>query len=127
MITLAYILLSLGAVLILIAAVGILRMPDLYMRASAVTKASVLGVGLMLIGAIFYFQSFGVAMRALAIIFFVVATGPVGAHMISRAAYIRGEKLWDKTVTDDLKEMYDKDTHELASGEEEKFKNENPI
>lgn len=115
----AYILLSFGAVLIFIAAVGILRMPDLYMRASAVTKASVLGVGLMLIGAIFYFQSFGVAMRALAILFFVVATGPVGAHMIARAAYITGEKLWDKTVHNDMKGMYDKDTHELSSGEEE--------
>ena len=115
MIITAYILLSIGAILIFIASVGILRMPDLYMRASAVTKASVLGVGLMLIGVIFYFQAFGVAMRALAILFFVVATGPVGAHMIGRAAYISGEKLWDKTTHDDLKGMYEKETRELLS------------
>ena len=119
MILVAYIFLTIGAVLIFIASVGILRMPDLYMRASAVTKASVLGVGLMLLGAIFYFQSFGVGMRAMAIIFFVIITGPVGAHMITRAAYITGEKLWPKTIQDDLKDMYDKDTHKLASGEEE--------
>ena len=120
MIITAYILLSVGAILIFIASVGILRMPDLYMRASAVTKASVLGVGLMLIGVIFYFQAFGVAMRALAILFFVVATGPVGAHMIGRAAYISGEKLWDKTTHDDLNGMYEKETHELLSKKQRK-------
>lgn len=114
----AYIFLIIGAILILIASIGLLRMPDLYMRASAVTKASVLGVGLMLLGVIFYFQSFGVGMRALAIIFFVIITGPVGAHMITRAAYITGEKLWYKTSRDDLKDMYDIETHELSSGEE---------
>ncbi|MGI8892197.1 MAG: monovalent cation/H(+) antiporter subunit G [Bacteroidia bacterium] len=123
MITIAYILLSLGAVLIFIASVGILRMPDVYMRASAVTKASVLGVGLMLVGAIFYFQSFGVGMRALAILFFVVATGPVGAHMIARAAYVSGEKLWSKTTHDDLKEKYDNDTHELSSNKHDDEEN----
>ena len=118
----AQILLIIGALLIFIASVGVLRMPDLYMRASAVTKASVLGVGFMLLGAIFYFESFGVGMRAMAIIFFVIITGPVGAHMITRAAYITGEKLWYKTSQDDLKDMYDKDTHELASGEKEASK-----
>src|SRR5690606_41395019 len=49
------ILCTIGAVAILIAAVGILRMPDFYLRLSVTVKAATLGGGLLLLGAAFYF------------------------------------------------------------------------
>jgi multicomponent Na+:H+ antiporter subunit G len=112
------ILLSLGTFFVLTAAIGILRMPDVYMRLSVVTKAATFGVGLMLAAIAVHFGNFSITVRVLAIIFFIFLTGPVAAHMIGRAAYFIGDPLWDKTVRDDLKGKYNKETESLASSEE---------
>jgi len=106
---------ALGSLFILLAAIGIVRMPDVYLRISVTTKAATLGVGLILAGAAFYFNDFSVTSRVLAIIFFLVLTAPVGAHMIGRASYFIGTPLWKKSVTDDLKGQYDRDTYALGS------------
>ncbi len=105
----------LGAFLICLAAVGILRMPDLFLRMSATAKAGTLGVGLMLFAAILHFQNFVITSRALAIIVFLFLTAPVAAHMIARAAYFDGTPLWEGTVRDDLKYHYQLATHALDS------------
>jgi multicomponent Na+:H+ antiporter subunit G len=107
-----------GAFFILIASVGLVRMPDIYMRASAVTKAATLGLALMLIAVMFFFNNHVITIKALAIIFFTFLTGPVGAHVIGRAAYFVGDKLWDQTFRDDLKNKYDRETHSLSSEED---------
>jgi multicomponent Na+:H+ antiporter subunit G len=95
-------LLLLGTLFILLSAVGILKMPDLYTRMSATTKASTLGIGLVLLGTILYWQDFGIASRAIAIILFLFLTAPVAAHIIGRAAYFGGEPLWKETCIDEL-------------------------
>lgn len=97
-------LLLLGTFFILLSAIGILRMPDLYTRMSATTKASTLGIGLVLIGTTLYWHDFGIASRSIAIILFLFLTAPVAAHIIGRAAYFGGEPLWDETRIDELKE-----------------------
>ncbi len=104
---------SSGALFILLAAIGILRMPDFYLRVSVTTKAATLGVGLILTSAAVAFQQFAVTSRVIAIIIFILLTGPVGAHIIGRAAYFIGVKLWDKTGTDDLKGKYNDRNHKL--------------
>jgi multicomponent Na+:H+ antiporter subunit G len=109
------ILATFGAIFILLAAVGLLRMPDLYLRISVTTKAATLGVGLVLIAAAVYFNELAVTSRVLAIILFVMLTAPVGAHLIGRAAYFIGIPLWKKSVLDQLKGMYQKRTHKLMS------------
>ncbi|MDP8305348.1 MAG: monovalent cation/H(+) antiporter subunit G [Candidatus Chlorobium antarcticum] len=96
-------LLLMGSLFILLSAVGILRMPDLYTRMSATTKASTLGIGLVLIGTILYWQDFGIASRAIAIIVFLFLTAPVAAHVIGRAAYLGKVPLWEKTHIDEFK------------------------
>ncbi|NMB80582.1 MAG: monovalent cation/H(+) antiporter subunit G [Ignavibacteria bacterium] len=106
-------LIILGSLMILISSIGLIRMPDLYMRMSATTKATTLGVGFVLIGTAIFFWEVGIVSRLLIIIVFLLLTAPVAAHMIGRAAYIDGVKLWDKTSVDELKNKYDKDTHEL--------------
>ncbi|GEO22116.1 monovalent cation/H(+) antiporter subunit G [Cyclobacterium qasimii] len=116
---------ALGAIFILLAAVGVIRMPDLYLRISVTTKAATLGIGLLLISAAIYFNEIGITSRVLAIITFILLTAPVGAHMIGRASYFSGVKLWSKSKEDDLKGKYHPKTHGLASGMDEiKEKNE---
>lgn len=107
--------LILGAFFMLVAGFGMLRMPDLFTRMSAATKASTLGTGLMLTAMALHFWEAGVTSRAIAIILFTFATAPVSAHMIGRAAYSDGVPLWKGTRYDELKGRYDDDRQILAS------------
>lgn len=107
---------TIGALAILFASIGILRMPDFYLRLSVTVKASSLGVGLLLIcAAIMFPDDASVTTKSIAIIFFLFITAPVAAHMIGRAAYFTGIPLWKGTVVDELDGMYNKKTHELES------------
>ena len=109
---------TVGVATILLAAVGIVRMPDIYLRISVTTKAATMGMGLLLIGAAVYFNELGITSRVIAIIIFLLITAPVGAHMIGRASYFTGIKMWKKSAYDDIKGKYDPKTHELSSDEE---------
>ena len=104
---------GIGALFIFLAAAGIVRMPDFYLRVSVTTKAATLGVGMVLIAAAIFFSDFAVTSRVVAIIFFLLLTSPVSAHMIGRASYFIGTKMWSRSVSDDLKGKYNKETHEL--------------
>ncbi|HSI76199.1 MAG TPA: monovalent cation/H(+) antiporter subunit G [Lunatimonas sp.] len=112
-----FILSTLGALFILLAAIGVVRMPDLYLRISVTTKAATLGIGLILGAAAIYFGDTAITSRAMAIILFMLLTAPVGAHMIGRASYFTGVKLWLDSHYDDLKDQYDPKTHKLSSEE----------
>lgn len=105
----------LGSFLMFLAGVGLLRLPDIFLRMSAATKASTLGAGFILLAAALYFEDLGTTSRAIATIFFLLLTGPVAAHRIARAAYFDGSPLWEGTLRDDLRGHYDQHTHELES------------
>lgn len=105
----------LGAFLMFLAGVGLLRLPDIFLRMSAATKASTLGAGFILLAAALYFEDLGTTSRAIATIFFLLLTGPVAAHRIARAAYSDGSPLWEGTLRDDLRGHYDQHTHEIES------------
>lgn len=107
-----------GSVAILIASIGILRMPDFYLRLSVTIKAATLGIGLLLIAAAIFFGEISVTTKVLAITFFLFLTAPVAAHMIGRASYFIGTPLWKESVLDELKDKYDKVSHELGSEDE---------
>jgi len=104
-----------GAVLMLLAAVGVLRMPDLFTRMQASTKAASLGSGTALLAVALHFSEVSVAVRAILAVAFIFLTAPISAHMIARAAYFTGVPLWERTVTDDLEGRYDRDKHRLES------------
>lgn len=97
---------TIGAVVILIAAIGILRMPDFYLRLSVTVKAATLGVGIFLLCAAMVFPYTEVPFKALAIIFFLLLTSPVSAHMIGRRAFRANIALWKYTWIDDLEDKY---------------------
>jgi multicomponent Na+:H+ antiporter subunit G len=111
------ILISLGTLFILLAAIGLVRMPDFYLRVSVTTKAATLGVGLVLGGAAVYFNDASVVSRVLAIIIFLLLTAPVAAHMIGRTAYFTGTKLWDRSTIDELKGKYHGEDARLSGNE----------
>ena len=113
------IIMLLGALLVLIGALGAVRMPDLLLRMHATTKAGALGTGLIAVAAAIFFVDTGVTVRALAIVAFVILTAPVAAHMIGRAGYFTGAPLWDKTLKDELHQRLDRRGHYLHSGLED--------
>jgi multicomponent Na+:H+ antiporter subunit G len=97
-------LLVLGGFFMLLAGVGVARMPDMFMRMQAATKAATLGVGCMLLAVAVHFNDLGVTTRALLVTAFVFLTAPVAAHVIARAAYSVGVPLWSGTFCDELRE-----------------------
>lgn len=110
-----------GATFMLLAAVGVLRMPDLFTRLQPATKGTTLGIGCTLLAAAVHFGDSGVTVRALAAIAFFLLTAPVTAHLIGRASYFVGVPLWKGTVIDELRGRYNPLTHDLDGPAAEKI------
>lgn len=92
-----------GSLFGLLAAVGVLRLPDLYTRMHAASKTGTMGAGLMLAGiAVVAFDN-GVILRAIAGFIFLLLTAPVSAHLLARAAYLAGYKPSDLTQLDEMR------------------------
>ena len=96
-----------GAAFCLIAGIGVARFPDLYVRMHAATKAGTLGAGLVFLAVALMGMELGVVLRALAAILFLFLTAPVAAHLLARAAYASGVKMWHGSTIDDLDDRYD--------------------
>lgn len=92
-------LIGIGVALIVIASIGLLRMPDLYLRTSVASKGSTLGIASIMLAVAIYFGELGTSSRAIAVIIFMMLTAPVAAHMLARAAYRDGAMLWADTYT----------------------------
>jgi len=107
MLLLSALLIASGTLLILIAGIGVVRLPDLFMRMSATTKAATLGVGTILVATMIHFGELSVTSRVLATICFVILTAPIAAHVIGRAAYATGVPLWAGTLVDELRPYYE--------------------
>ena len=90
-----------GSGFALLAALGVLRLPDVFTRMQASTKASTLGLGCLLIGAALQLHDFASFIRVLSIGAFVLLTTPVAAHVIARASYLADVPLWEGTVLDE--------------------------
>jgi multicomponent Na+:H+ antiporter subunit G len=80
-----------GAVFCLLGAIGVLRLPDCYSRMHSASKAGALGAVLVLAG-VAAASSGEVALEAIFALLVVLATAPLAAHAISRAAYRAGIK-----------------------------------
>ncbi len=100
-----------------LAALGMVRFPDVFMRMQAATKAGTVGVAALLAAVAVHFGELGVTGAALLIIVFVLLTAPVAAHMIARSAYLIGVPKWDYTVQDELEPLLHPERG--APGEEE--------
>lgn len=97
----AFLLLA-GSALCLLAAIGVLRLPDFFMRMHAATKAGVAGCGLVLAGVAAFDGSLETATKVGIAIAFLLLTTPVAGHLLGRAAYVSGVPLWAGTTEDEL-------------------------
>lgn len=86
-------LLLLGAFLTLVAALGLFRLPDLYTRMHAASKAGAAGSGLLLLAVALQSDEAAVWIKCLMAIAFLLLTAPVAAHMLAKAAAKEGQPL----------------------------------
>jgi len=112
--------LVLGTISIFIASIGLLKMPDVYLRMSASTIAGTFGVASMLVAVAIYFGGLSLILHIAGVIIFLILTVPIGAHMLGRTSHIIGLKMWDKTVSDDMKGKYNPKTHGFKPTKHEK-------
>ena len=82
--------LLMGAIFLFLGALGLVRMPDVYNRIQAGTKAVTLGTLAILFGVALLHPTW--LPKLLLIAFFILLTSPVGSSTIARAAYLAGLK-----------------------------------
>jgi multicomponent Na+:H+ antiporter subunit G len=100
--TLGSILTLSGSIFLIPRSFGGLRMPDVYNRMQAGTKATTLGTMLTLLGiGICHYEWLG---QIFILIIFIALTNPISSHALARAAHFKGIPLTEKSVTDKLKE-----------------------
>jgi len=97
----------LGAILSALSAFGLIRLPDVYLRAHAATKSTTLGVLCVLGGTFLFFWFYDgyISARVVLGIVFVFITAPVAGHLNGRAAYRSDVPLWEQSVQDELEPL----------------------
>jgi multicomponent Na+:H+ antiporter subunit G len=101
------ILILLGAIFLFSAGLGMLRMPDVFTRIQAGTKASTLGNMLVLAGIAFYHP--GWSLKLLIVIYFVLMTNPISSHALARAAHAIRSPMARTTMADALRDAKQSD------------------
>jgi multicomponent Na+:H+ antiporter subunit G len=104
-------LLLVGVFFLLVAGLGLVRMPDFYNRAHAATKAMTLGVICLTVGGAILFtlgyeavNPVDVWTKVVLIVLFQFVANPVGAHVLARAAHETEYPMWERTIGDELGE-----------------------
>ncbi|MEH0759230.1 monovalent cation/H(+) antiporter subunit G [Vibrio sp. 16] len=87
-------LLCLGTLFTLIASLGILRMPDLYTRMHAATKAGTVGLASLLLAVAIAIPDITVISRVIGTMLFIFITAPVAAHLLGKATQESGYQIW---------------------------------
>lgn len=81
---------ALGVIFMLISAIGLLRMPDVFSRMHAAGKASTVGIGCLLLSSGVYFWDENMFLRVLMLITLIFVTSPIATAAMARAAYRTG-------------------------------------
>lgn len=97
-------LILLGALLSLVAAVGLLRFPDLLTRMHSANKPQVLGLMLVALGLALVLREVSVTLLLVLTVLAQMVTAPVSGHMLGRASYRAGQVRTDLLISDDLSE-----------------------
>ncbi|WP_083232530.1 monovalent cation/H(+) antiporter subunit G [Endozoicomonas atrinae] len=83
-----------GVLFSFFSALGILRMPDAYIRMHSSTKAGTIGVGLIMVAVALHFHDTSVISRAVGIIAFILMTAPVAAQLLGKSLLMNNYKMW---------------------------------
>ncbi len=85
-----------GCFFIVVASIGIVRLPDFYSRVHPAGKSDTLGQILVLIGLMVYEGLSLVSVKLLFTIIFILIANPTATHALVKAAYLSGLKPWSK-------------------------------
>lgn len=99
---LAAVLLLSGSFFALVAAIGVLRLPDLLSRMHAATKPQVIGLMLVVFGLAVRLRDLRVLGFLILIVILQMATSVIASHMVGRASYRSGQVRRDLLVVDEL-------------------------
>ncbi len=89
-----------GTTFLLLGGLGLVRMPDLYNRIQAGTKATTLGTLMSLLGVFFLYPAWG--WKLLLIYVFLIFTNPLSSQVLARAAHRSGIEKNSTTIVDHL-------------------------
>lgn len=103
----ALVLVLVGAILCLTAAIGLLRFPDVPSRLHAATKPQVLGMLVISVGVALALQTWAVVAFLVPVVLIQLASAPISAHMVARQAYRNGSVSPDHVVLDELADDID--------------------
>ncbi len=103
-----------GSIFMLIAAIGVVKLPDVYMRMHAITKAASLGAILMLTAVSILYVSWIVWLEAVMVVIFIIFTTPVATQMISKAAHEGHTPKGDGYIMDELKDSNENEKIEIT-------------
>lgn len=106
------ILILIGSGFAVIAAIGLVRLPDLYTRTHAASKAGTLGSGMMLLALAVFSQELDVVTRAIAAIIFFLLTAPISSHLLARSAYLVGYHPEPSTRCEEMTEFLGDEKHQ---------------
>ncbi len=96
------ILIVIASLFTLPASIGLLRLPDLYTRMHAASKAGTVGSCVMLLALAIDASEWSISTRAIAGIAFFLLTVPISSHLLAKAAHAAGYPLSGHSVRDDL-------------------------
>ena len=99
MVYLGYMFIFFGVMAFMVSAIGLIRMPDIYTRMHAGTKATTMGIILVILGAVCMEPSWAWKLILLAV--FILLTNPLSSSVIARASHSDGATL----ESDELKEV----------------------
>ncbi len=97
---LAHVFTGLGALVLFASGLGVFRMPDVFNKMHAGTKATTLGSILFLIGLGIFEPAW--MPKLLLVVLFIVLTNPVSSHALARAAHNEPSEKPDNLLIDDL-------------------------
>lgn len=100
---LAAVLILIGSAFTLTATIGLVRLPDLYTRMHAASKAGTLGSCVVLLALAVHADDPAISLRALAGIVFFILTVPISSHLLAKEAHRVGYALWEHSERDELK------------------------
>lgn len=107
-----------GAVFLFLGALGVLRMPDVYNRMQAGTKATTLGSIFFLLGIVVGHSDCVCFWKIILLILFLIFTNPISSHTLARAAHFAGIKLAKRSVKDDLEKEQNRPMNNELQGDE---------
>ena len=111
--TTAVLLAAIGVIFMLISAIGLVRLPDVFSRMHAAGKASTVGVSCLLLAAGVHFWNQDLFFRMVLLIALIFATAPISTSAMARAAYRTGSR---KGLRLQIDEMGDKELAQPAGG-----------